>query len=110
VHPRLSDHGRTFPSVDGPLVEMVGGRPRPPLGSLVAGYVGYRITGAAPGTHRGLPSRNLRRSRDPVWLLRPGPPAPGVAGAGRLHAPQWLAEEFPSVHDSGLDGCSSSTA
>lgn len=42
-----------------PLVEMVAGRPRPQLAPLVAGYTGYRIEGAQPGVHRGLPSRHL---------------------------------------------------
>lgn len=42
-----------------PLVEMVAGRPRPRLSPLVAGYTGYRIAGAEPGIHRGLPSRHL---------------------------------------------------
>lgn len=38
---------------------MVAGRPRPRLSPLVAGYTGYRIEGAEPGMHRGLPSRHL---------------------------------------------------
>lgn len=42
-----------------PLVEMVPARPRPPLRPLVAGYTGYRIAGARPGIHRGLPSRHV---------------------------------------------------
>ncbi|MDQ3988962.1 MAG: helix-turn-helix domain-containing protein [Actinomycetota bacterium] len=42
-----------------PLVESVAARPRPALRSLVAGYTGYRIEGAEPGVHRGLPSRHL---------------------------------------------------
>ena len=36
---------------------MVAGRPQ--LRALVAGYTGYRIEGAVPGVHRGLPSRHL---------------------------------------------------
>ncbi|MGQ0773690.1 MAG: helix-turn-helix domain-containing protein [Pseudonocardiales bacterium] len=42
-----------------PVVEMVTVRPRPRLSSLVEGYHGYRIEGAEPGMHRGLPSRHL---------------------------------------------------
>lgn len=38
---------------------MVPARPRPRLSALVAGYTGYRIEGAEPGVHRGLPSRHL---------------------------------------------------
>lgn len=42
-----------------PVSEMVAARPRPQLSPLVAGYTGYRIEGAEPGVHRGLPSRHL---------------------------------------------------
>jgi len=42
-----------------PVVEMVTVRPRPQLRALVAGYHGYRVEGAEPGVHRGLPSRHL---------------------------------------------------
>lgn len=72
---------------------MVGGRPRPPLGSFVAGYAGYRITGAAPGTHRGLPSRNLTfivtldGTVDLAAMPNPRqPPASFTTLAGGLHA------------------------
>ena len=42
-----------------PLVDCVVARPRPGLRPLVTGYTGYRIEGAEPGVHRGLPSRHL---------------------------------------------------
>jgi hypothetical protein len=45
--------------VDELLVEMVARTPRARLSPLVAGYTGYRIEGAEPGVHRGLPSRHL---------------------------------------------------
>jgi AraC-like DNA-binding protein len=45
--------------MDQPLMEMVVGRPRARLSPFVAGYTGYRIEGAPPGVHRGLPSRHL---------------------------------------------------
>ncbi|MBV8993966.1 MAG: AraC family transcriptional regulator [Pseudonocardiales bacterium] len=45
--------------MDEPLVEMVTGKPRARLSPLIAGYTGYRIEGAQPGVHRGLPSRHL---------------------------------------------------
>jgi AraC-like DNA-binding protein len=45
--------------MDEPLMEMVTGKPRPRLAPLVADYSGYRIEGAPPGVHRGLPSRHL---------------------------------------------------
>ncbi len=41
------------------LVETVVARPRDALRPLVTSYTGYRIEGAAPGVHRGLPSRDL---------------------------------------------------
>lgn len=56
---KLSDPRRTVAAMDEPLTQMVTGRPRPQLNSLVAGYTGYRIEGAGPGVHRGLPSRHL---------------------------------------------------
>jgi AraC-like DNA-binding protein len=45
--------------VDEPLVEMVAARPRARLRPFVASYTGYRIEGAKPGMHRGLPSQHL---------------------------------------------------
>ncbi|MGH4007019.1 MAG: hypothetical protein ACRDTH_02420 [Pseudonocardiaceae bacterium] len=42
-----------------PLVQIVAGQPRPRLSPLVAGYTGYRIEGAEPGVHHGMPSRHL---------------------------------------------------
>ncbi|MDQ2881635.1 MAG: helix-turn-helix domain-containing protein [Actinomycetota bacterium] len=45
--------------MDEPVVEMAAAKPRARLGPLVAGYTGYRIEGAQPGVHRGLPSRHL---------------------------------------------------
>ncbi|HYZ07929.1 MAG TPA: helix-turn-helix domain-containing protein [Pseudonocardiaceae bacterium] len=42
-----------------PLVESVAAQSCPGLRALVTGYTGYRIEGAAPGVHRGLPSRHL---------------------------------------------------
>jgi len=42
-----------------PLVQSAAARPRPALRPLVSGYTGYRIEGASPGVHRGLPSRDL---------------------------------------------------
>ncbi|MGH9183893.1 MAG: helix-turn-helix domain-containing protein [Acidimicrobiales bacterium] len=34
-------------------------RPAPPLRAFIERYVGYRLSGFAPGVHRGLPSRHL---------------------------------------------------
>jgi AraC-like DNA-binding protein len=91
--------------VNGPVVEMVGGRPRPPLGSLVAGYAGYRITGAAPGTHRGLPSRNLTfivtldGRVDLAAMPDPRqPPASFTTLAGGLHARPALIHHDGNQH------------
>ncbi|MGH3984266.1 MAG: helix-turn-helix domain-containing protein [Pseudonocardiaceae bacterium] len=76
-----------------PLVEMVVGRLRPRLSPLVARYTGYRIEGAKPGVHRGLPSRHLTfiitlgGTVDLAAMPDPAqPPASFVALAGGLHA------------------------
>ncbi len=72
---------------------MLEGRPRPRLRPLVAGYTGYRIEGAEPGVHRGLPSRHLTfivtlsGTVDLATMPDPTrPPASFVALAGGLHA------------------------
>lgn len=76
-----------------PVREMVAARPRPQLGPLVGGYVGYRTAGAEPGIHRGLPSRHLTFivTLDGTVDLAamPGPaqsPASFTTLAGGLHA------------------------
>ena len=56
---RLSDTRRSVVHVDKPLVEMVAASPRAQLAHLVARYTGYRLEGAQPGVHRGLPSRHM---------------------------------------------------
>ncbi|HEX8936362.1 MAG TPA: helix-turn-helix domain-containing protein [Pseudonocardiaceae bacterium] len=76
-----------------PLAETVAGRPRAGLAPLVAAYTGYRIEGARPGVHRGLPSRYL------TFIVTLGgtvdlaalpdsaqPPASFTTLAGGLHA------------------------
>lgn len=79
--------------MDEPLVEMVAGRPRAGLVPLVAGYTGYRVEGAPPGVHRGLPSRHLTfivtldGTVDLAALPDPAqPPASFSTLAGGLHA------------------------
>jgi AraC-like DNA-binding protein len=69
------------------------GRPRPQLGALVADYTGYRITGAEPGVHRGLPSRyltfivTLDGAVDLAAMPDPAlPPASFTALVGGLHS------------------------
>ncbi len=76
-----------------PLVESVAARPQPRLRPLVADYTGYRIEGAAPGVHRGLPSRHLTfivtlgGTVDLAAMPDPRqPPGSFVALAGGLHA------------------------
>lgn len=41
------------------IAEMVTGIPAPPVRHLVDTYVGYRYEGFEPGTHQGLPSRDI---------------------------------------------------
>jgi AraC-like DNA-binding protein len=75
------------------LVEMVAGRPRLQLSPLVAGYTGYRIEGAPPREHRGLPSRHLTfivtlsGTVDLARMPHPTqPPASFTTLAGGLHS------------------------
>src|SRR5262249_28104239 len=89
----LSDPHRSLPPMDEPLVEMVTGRPRPQLAPFVAVYAGYRIEGAQPGVHRGLPSRHLTfivtldGTADLATMPDPArPPASFTTLAGGLHA------------------------
>ncbi len=72
---------------------MVAGRPQPRLSPLVADYTGYRIEGAEPGVHHGLPSRHLTfivtLSGTVDLATMPDstqPPASFVALAGGLHS------------------------
>lgn len=72
---------------------MVAGRPGAQLSALIAGYMGYRIEGAEPGVHRGLPSRHLTLivTLDGIVDLAAmpdptQPPAAFTALAGGLHA------------------------
>lgn len=76
-----------------PLIQIITGAPRPQLRPLVAGYSGYRVDGAEPGIHRGLPSRyltiivTLSGTVDLSALPDPAqPPASFTTLAGGLHA------------------------
>ncbi|HZA76139.1 MAG TPA: helix-turn-helix domain-containing protein [Acidimicrobiales bacterium] len=42
-----------------PRAEWVSAAPSPRLAPFIDGYMGYRLSGFAPGTHRGLPSRHM---------------------------------------------------
>lgn len=86
-------------------VEMVVGKPRPQLGALVSDYVGYRIAGAEPGVHRGLPSRyltfivTLDGTVDLAAMPDPAqPPASFAALAGGLHARPALISHDGNQH------------
>lgn len=88
-----------------PLGQMVTGRPRPRLSPLVAGYTGYRIEGAEPGVHRGLPSRHLTfiitldGTADLARMPNPAqPPASFVTLAGGLHATPALISHHGYQH------------
>jgi AraC-like DNA-binding protein len=72
---------------------MVTGRPRAQLAPLAAIYTGYRVEGARPGVHRGLPSRHLTfivtldGTVDLAALPDPAqPPASFTTLAGGLHS------------------------
>ena len=55
--------------------------PAPPLGAFIERYVGYRLTGFAPGVHRGLPSRYL------TFIVSIGPTIDVIAQADPSQAP-----------------------
>ena len=42
-----------------PTTEVVTARPAPALAAFIDRYTGYRLSGCAPGLHRGLPSRHM---------------------------------------------------
>jgi AraC-like DNA-binding protein len=72
---------------------MVSARPQARLSPLVARYTGYRIEGAKPGMHRGLPSRHLTfivtldGTVDLAAMSNSGqPPTSFTTLAGGLHA------------------------
>lgn len=56
-------------------------RPAPPLRAFIERYVGYRLSGFAPGVHRGLPSRHL------TFIVSIGPTVDVVAQADPHQAP-----------------------
>lgn len=93
-----------------PLTEMVAARPRPRLTALVAGYTGYRIKGAGPGVHRGLPSRHLTvivtldGTVDLAAMPDPTqPPASFTALAGGLHSSPVLISHNGYQHGIHVD-------
>ena len=55
--------------------------PAPPLGAFIERYVGYRLTGFAPGVHRGLPSRYL------TFIVSIGPTIDVIAQADPSQSP-----------------------
>ncbi|HEV2810923.1 MAG TPA: DUF6597 domain-containing transcriptional factor, partial [Acidimicrobiales bacterium] len=61
--------------------QWVTGRPSPCLRPFIDGYVGYRLTGFAPGLHRGLPSRHL------TFIVSIGPAVNVVSQADSTRAP-----------------------
>ncbi len=84
---------------------MVTCRPRAPLTSLVGGYTGYRIEGAEPGVHRGLPSRyltfivTLDSTVDLASMPDPAqPPASFTTLTGGLHATPALISHDGNQH------------
>ncbi|WP_040798168.1 helix-turn-helix domain-containing protein [Nocardia higoensis] len=64
-----------------PTTEVVMARPAPPLAGFIDQYVGYRMTGYAPGLHRGLPSRHQ------TFIVAIGPTIDVVAQTDRTQGP-----------------------
>jgi AraC-like DNA-binding protein len=65
----------------GPDSQYVTARPAPPLRAFIERYVGYRLSGFAPGVHRGLPSRYL------TFIVSIGPTVDVIAQADPHQAP-----------------------
>jgi AraC-like DNA-binding protein len=64
-----------------PQAEWVMAAPSARLASFIDRYVGYRMTGFAPGTHRGLPSRHL------TFIVSVGPGIEVVSQTDPAQAP-----------------------
>ncbi|MFC9893837.1 helix-turn-helix domain-containing protein [Nocardia sp. NPDC127579] len=65
-----------------PTTEVVTARPAPALAGFIDHYLGYRMTGYAPGVHRGLPSRHL------TFIVAIGPTIDVVAQTDPGQRPQ----------------------
>lgn len=61
--------------------QTVAARPAPPLAAFIDRYLGYRLSGFAPGLHRGLPSRHM------TFIVAIGPSIDVVAQADTRQAP-----------------------
>ncbi|HLS76166.1 MAG TPA: helix-turn-helix domain-containing protein [Nocardia sp.] len=64
-----------------PTTEVVTARPAAPLTGFIDRYVGYRMSGYAPGLHRGLPSRHQ------TFIVAIGPTIDVVAQTDRTQSP-----------------------
>lgn len=65
-----------------PTTEVVRARPAPALAGFIDHYLGYRMTGYAPGLHRGLPSRHM------TFIVAIGPTIDVVAQTDPAQSPQ----------------------
>ena len=91
-----------------PTVESITRRPAGPLAPFVDRYHGYRIVGAPPGVHRGLPSRHL------TFIVSIGPPIDVVAQTDPGQSPARYAcvvgglQAAPALiaHDGNQEGVS----
>lgn len=64
-----------------PTTDVVTARPALPLAGFIDQYVGYRMTGYAPGLHRGLPSRHQ------TFIVAIGPTIDVVTQTDRAQSP-----------------------
>jgi AraC-like DNA-binding protein len=79
-----------------PRVEWVAAAPAPRLASFIDGYVGYRLSGFAPGLHRGLPSSHM------TFIVSIGPSIDVVS--------QTDPRQAPASYDCVLSGLQASAA
>jgi len=90
--------------------EYVHGRPAPAVRPVVAGYIGYRLTGCAPGSHQGVPGPTMTTVislADPIELtVMPDPgqrPARFGALVSGLHTRPATVLRTPVQHGVHLD-------
>jgi len=79
-----------------PRAEWVSATPSPRLAPFIDGYMGYRLSGFAPGAHRGLPSRHM------TFIVSIGPSIDVVS--------QTDPRQAPARYDCVLGGLQASAA
>lgn len=74
--------------------EWVVGSPGPRLAPLIDSYIGYRLSGSAPGIHRGLPSHNM------TFIVSVAAPIDVVAQTDPSQSPHSYSTIVAGLHSS----------